>query len=130
MNASAIAVPTSVEENCVLAHVNASREPDDCDTITVRVVNQPIRDVISLMSAAESATDLLSLEELTERVGVSVRNVRFYTSRGLLPSPIRIGRSGYYTDDHVVRLELVQELQSHGFTLSAIERFMAKIPDN
>ena len=82
------------------------------------------------MSAAESATDLLSLDELTERVGVSVRNVRFYTSRGLLPSPIRIGRSGYYSDDHVVRLELVQELQNHGFTRSAIERFMAKIPEN
>ncbi len=82
------------------------------------------------MSAAESTTDLLSLEELTERVGVSVRNVRFYTSRGLLPSPIRIGRSGFYSDDHVVRLELVQELQNHGFTLSAIERFMARIPEN
>lgn len=82
------------------------------------------------MSAAESTTDLLSLDELTERVGVSVRNVRFYTSRGLLPSPIRIGRSGYYSDDHVVRLELVQELQNHGFTLSAIERFMSKIPEN
>jgi len=80
------------------------------------------------MATAESTTDLLSLDELVERVGVSVRNVRFYTSRGLLPSPIRIGRSGYYTDDHVVRLELVQELQAHGFTLSAIERFMAKIP--
>lgn len=82
------------------------------------------------MSAQESPTDLLSLEELVERVGVSVRNVRFYTSRGLLPSPIRIGRSGYYTDDHVVRLELVQELQAHGFTLAAIERFMARIPEN
>lgn len=80
------------------------------------------------MSAAEDASDLLSLEELTERVGVSVRNVRFYTSRGLLPSPIRIGRSGYYTEDHVVRLELVLELQAHGFTLSAIERYMSKIP--
>jgi len=73
---------------------------------------------------------LLTLEELTERVGMSVRNVRFYTSRGLVPPPIRKGRSGYYSDDHVVRLELVQELQSHGFTLAAIERYVAGIPDS
>ncbi|WP_110181024.1 MerR family transcriptional regulator [Nocardioides solisilvae] len=72
--------------------------------------------------------DLLTLEELTARVGMSVRNVRFYTSRGLVPPPIRRGRSGYYTADHVARLELVQELQSHGFTLSAIERYVESVP--
>jgi DNA-binding transcriptional MerR regulator len=71
---------------------------------------------------------LLTLEELTERVGMSVRNVRFYTTKGLVPPPLRRGRSGYYTADHVARLQLVQELQSHGFTLSAIERYVAGIP--
>jgi DNA-binding transcriptional MerR regulator len=74
------------------------------------------------------ADDLLTLDELCERVGMSVRNVRFYTSRGLVPPPIRKGRSGYYSRDHVGRLELVQELQSHGFTLSAIEKYVAGIP--
>ena len=38
------------------------------------------------------------------------------------------GRSGFYSRDHVGRLELVQELQSHGFTLSAIEKYVAGIP--
>jgi DNA-binding transcriptional MerR regulator len=71
---------------------------------------------------------LLTLEELTERVGMSVRNIRFYTTKGLVPPPIRRGRSGYYTADHVARLQLVQELQGHGFTLSAIERYVAGIP--
>ncbi len=71
---------------------------------------------------------LLTLEELTARVGMSVRNVRFYTSRGLVPPPVRRGRSGFYGPDHVGRLELVQELQSHGFTLAAIERYVAGIP--
>ena len=76
----------------------------------------------------ESLRELLTLDELTNRVGLSVRNVRFYTTKGLVPPPIRRGRSGYYTPDHVARLELVQELQSHGFTLSAIERCLSKIP--
>lgn len=72
---------------------------------------------------------LLTLEELTARVGLSVRNIRFYTSRNLVPPPIRRGRSGYYTAAHVARLELVSELQSHGFTLAAIERYVAGLPD-
>jgi DNA-binding transcriptional MerR regulator len=71
---------------------------------------------------------LLTLDELTARVGMSVRNVRFYTTKGLVPPPLRRGRSGFYTADHVARLQLVQELQSHGFTLSAIERYVAGIP--
>ena len=78
----------------------------------------------------ESLRELLTLDELTNRVGISVRNVRFYTSRGLVPPPIRRGRSGYYTPDHVARLELVTELQSHGFTLAAIERYVSRIPDD
>jgi len=75
-----------------------------------------------------SAEALLTLEDLTRRVGMSVRTVRFYTTKGLVPPPLRRGRSGYYTPEHVARLELVQELQSHGFTLAAIERYVAGIP--
>jgi len=78
--------------------------------------------------SVETLRELLTLDELTNRVGMSVRNVRFYTTKGLVPPPIRRGRSGYYTPDHVARLELVQELQSHGFTLSAIEKYVANIP--
>jgi DNA-binding transcriptional MerR regulator len=63
-------------------------------------------------------------------VGLSVRNVRFYTARGLVPPPIRRGRAGYYSSDHVVRLELVRELQAHGFTLAAIEKYVARIPED
>jgi DNA-binding transcriptional MerR regulator len=79
--------------------------------------------------AAVAPVTLLTLDELTERVGMSVRNIRFYTTKGLVPPPLRRGRSGYYTSDHVARLQLVQELQGHGFTLSAIERYLAGIPE-
>src|SRR3546814_5892726 len=61
---------------------------------------------------------------------MSVRNGRFYTTRGLVPPPIRRGRSGYYTADHVARLELVLELQAHGFTLAAIEKYVGRIPED
>lgn len=84
--------------------------------------------VVPSGSAPAAGPALLTLDELTARVGLSVRTVRFYTTRGLVPPPIRRGRCGYYAAEHVARLELVQELQSHGFTLSAIERYLEGIP--
>ena len=83
-----------------------------------------------MVMTVPDASDLLTLEQLTERTGLTVRTVRFYTSRGLVPPPIRRGRSGYYSAEHIARIELVLELQSHGFTLSAIERYVAGIPDD
>jgi len=78
------------------------------------------------MSSAPAET--MSVEQLASRVGMSVRTVRFYAGRGLIPPPRREGRNGYYGPDHLVRLELVRELQAHGFTLSAIEGYLENIP--
>jgi len=75
-------------------------------------------------------SELLTLEDITKRVGMSVRNVRFYTTKGLVPPPIRRGRSGYYTNLQVARLEMIRELQGHGFTLSAIERYLSHVPED
>ncbi len=86
--------------------------------------------VVKEDESAVGTVTLLTLDQLTERVQMSVRNIRFYTTKGLLPPPIRRGRSGYYSADHVARLELVRELQGHGFTLSAIEKYVAGIPAN
>lgn len=82
------------------------------------------------MTAAEEPLegDLMTLEEICERVGMSVRNVRFYTTRGLVPPPLKRGRQGFYTDVHLARLELVRELQAHGFTLAAIEKYVERVP--
>lgn len=70
----------------------------------------------------------LTVEELSARTGISVRNLRFYTTRGLVPAPTKRGRSAVYGPAHVARFELLQELQAHGLTLAAIERFFEGIP--
>ena len=75
------------------------------------------------------ATDELSIEQFADRLGMSARTIRFYTGRDLIPAPRREGRNGWYGPDHVARLELVRELQAHGFTLQAIERYLQQIPD-
>ena len=72
----------------------------------------------------------MSVEQLASRVGMTVRTVRFYAGRGLIPPPRREGRNGYYGPDHIARLELVRELQAHGFTLSAIEGYLENIPSD
>ena len=41
----------------------------------------------SHMAIDQITPELLTLEELTNRVGMSVRNVRFYTTKGLVPPP-------------------------------------------
>ncbi|MEU9112459.1 MerR family transcriptional regulator [Streptomyces sp. NPDC048483] len=76
----------------------------------------------------ESATDL-TVDELAARAGVTVRTIRFYSTRGLLPPPdIGPRRVGRYGPDHLSRLALIEELQHQGLTLSAIERYLAQLP--
>ncbi|MFF2510958.1 MerR family transcriptional regulator [Streptomyces sp. NPDC058086] len=71
----------------------------------------------------------LTVDELAARAGVTVRTVRFYSSRGLLPPPV-IGprRVGHYSQEHLARLALIEELQRQGMTLAAIERHLQQLP--
>ncbi|HEY2764278.1 MAG TPA: MerR family transcriptional regulator [Pseudonocardiaceae bacterium] len=70
----------------------------------------------------------LTIAELAARTGISVRTIRFYAGMDLIPPPQVRGRLGLYDDRHVARLELVRDLQGLGFTLAAIERYLARIP--
>ena len=72
--------------------------------------------------------DLLTIDQLSERTGITVRNIRYYAGRGLLPPPQLRGRTGLYGPDHLARLELVSELSALGFTLSAIESHLERLP--
>jgi DNA-binding transcriptional MerR regulator len=70
----------------------------------------------------------LTIDELAGRTGMTVRNVRAYQSRGLIPPPELRGRTGYYGEEHVVRLELIGDLQAEGFNLEAIKRILDRAP--
>jgi DNA-binding transcriptional MerR regulator len=70
-------------------------------------------------------TDRLTIDELAQRTGMTVRNIRAHQSRGLLPPPEIERRTGYYGADHVARLELIAEMQADGFNLTAIQRLLA-----
>jgi DNA-binding transcriptional MerR regulator len=70
----------------------------------------------------------LTIDELARQVGMTVRNVRAHQSRGLLPPPEIVGRTGFYGPEHVDRLELVKDLQAEGFSLDVIKRILARAP--
>jgi DNA-binding transcriptional MerR regulator len=70
----------------------------------------------------------LTVDELAARVGVTVRNLRAYSARGLLPPPRLVGRTGYYGREHVARLLLVREMLAEGYSLAMIERTLASAP--
>jgi DNA-binding transcriptional MerR regulator len=71
----------------------------------------------------------LTIDELAARAGTTVRTVRFYGTKGLLPPPV-IGarRVGHYGQEHLARLALIEELQHQGMTLAAIERYVGQLP--
>jgi DNA-binding transcriptional MerR regulator len=55
---------------------------------------------------------------------MTVRNIRAHQTRGLLPPPEVHGRTGYYTEEHVARIELTREMQADGLNLEAIRRVL------
>ena len=85
---------------------------------------------MAVHDAARAGADdaMLTIDELAVATGMTVRTTRYYASLGLLPPPVRRGRMAYYGPEHLARLELVRALQEHGFTLSAIERYLAGVP--
>src|SRR3954454_13779205 len=66
----------------------------------------------------------LTIDQLAQKTGMTVRNLRAHQSRGLLPPPDVRGRTGYYGPEHAARVELIKELQADGFNLEAIRRLI------
>lgn len=61
-----------------------------------------------------------SIDALARTTGSTVRNIRAYQDRGLLPPPERRGRKGIYNDAHLSRLRIINRLLERGYTLSNI----------
>lgn len=64
------------------------------------------------------------VDELAHLADTSVRNVRVYQERGLLPPPQRVGRTGVYTDAHLARLRLIRVLLQRGYTFATIAELL------
>ncbi|MET9965361.1 MerR family transcriptional regulator [Streptomyces sp. NPDC006356] len=60
------------------------------------------------------------MEELARLAGVTVRTLRFYRERKLIPPPRREGRIAWYDDHHLARLHTIAALLERGHTLNGI----------
>ncbi|MGW1976045.1 MerR family transcriptional regulator [Streptomyces sp. NPDC001889] len=64
------------------------------------------------------------IEDLAHRSGATVRTIRAYQDRGLLPKPERRGRSNVYGSAHLARLRQIAGLLDRGYTLASIRELL------
>ncbi|MFI9808337.1 MerR family transcriptional regulator [Streptomyces sp. NPDC052301] len=64
------------------------------------------------------------IEDLAHRTGTTVRTIRAYQDRGLLPRPSRQGRANLYSEVHVTRLHQIAHLLDRGYTLASIKELL------
>ncbi|MFB7779354.1 MerR family transcriptional regulator [Streptomyces bauhiniae] len=69
------------------------------------------------------------MEELARIAGITVRTLRFYRERRLIPPPRREGRIAWYDDHHLARLRTIAALLERGHTLNGIAE-LAEALDN
>ncbi len=78
------------------------------------------------MTAQPDPPPQLTIDQLAAAVSMTVRNVRAYAGRGLIPAPRLVGRTGYYGPEHVSRLMLIRDLLDRGYTLAAVENVLER----
>src|SRR5689334_9730408 len=74
---------------------------------------------------------MLSIGELAERAGVTVKTVRFYSDRGLLPEAARsAGGHRRYGPEALERLRLIRALRGLDVPVPEVGRLLERLPEN
>ena len=69
--------------------------------------------------------------EVSKVTGVSIKAIRLYEEKGLLPDVVRSGKYRVYDHRHIQLIELVKEAKAMGFKLSEMKRALdAGLEDN
>ncbi|MFF7473264.1 MerR family transcriptional regulator [Streptomyces sp. NPDC008092] len=70
------------------------------------------------------ATPSYRIEDLAHLSRTTVRTIRAYQDKGLLPRPERQGRANLYSDAHLTRLHQIADLLARGYTLASIKELL------
>ncbi|MFE1767899.1 MerR family transcriptional regulator [Streptomyces angustmyceticus] len=65
------------------------------------------------------------MPELAREAGITVRTLRFYRERKLIPPPRREGRIAWYNEHHLARLRTIAALLDRGHTLGGIAELLS-----
>ncbi|MFJ9728035.1 MerR family transcriptional regulator [Streptomyces sp. NPDC101209] len=76
------------------------------------------------MDRAVTEAAVYRIEDLAHVSGASVRTIRAYQDRGLLPRPERRGRANLYSDAHLARLRQIADLLDRGYGLASIKELL------
>ncbi len=87
---------------------------------------RPLSERLPGVATATGTVRELTIDQLAAAAKMTVRNVRAYAGRGLIPAPRLVGRTGYYGKEHVDRLLLIRDLLDRGYTLAAVEEALEK----
>jgi DNA-binding transcriptional MerR regulator len=74
--------------------------------------------------------DDITIADLAQAANVSPRTIRYYSHRGLLPSPSGAGRGSRYGPGHLARLQYIKRLQAQGLPLAEIEARLLPLSDH
>lgn len=94
-----------------------------------KMSEKPLRQSRPGRPATSGSAIEITVEELSSRTGVSVRNIRAYQTAGLMPPPRLLGRTAHYNGEHVGKLELIRDLRKQGFKLDAIKSMLTSTPE-
>jgi len=56
-------------------------------------------------------TETLTIEDLEKHSGLSIRTLRYYMAKGLLPGPDTLGKYASYSQEHLDRLDMIMYLK-------------------
>lgn len=85
-----------------------------------------------LVERAERALEVDYYGQVSRRVSdvPTVRNIRYYTTLGLLDRPAEIrGRTAYYSLRHLMQLVAIKRLQAEGLSLTEIQNRLLGLSD-
>ena len=83
--------------------------------------NERLADLLIRQEAGEP----IDTAELAREAGITVRTLRYYRERKLLPPPRREGRIGWYAQAHLDRLRVIGQLVDRGHTLGGIAELLS-----
>ncbi|QXQ15636.1 MerR family transcriptional regulator [Skermania piniformis] len=83
-----------------------------------------LRGLAGFLEPAPKVAREYRIDDLAQTAGVSVRNVRVYQDRGLLPPPRKEGRTGWYNAAHLARLDLIGRMLDRGYTFATISELL------
>ena len=61
-----------------------------------------------------------SISDLEKHTGLTRRTIHYYTKEKLIPSPDGMGGGAKYSEEHLLRLQLIKEMQKSHLKLSGI----------